>query len=92
MGKKQKTEEYHNALRNLKDSYPDAFSSDDKSKESLLFLSNMGAIEERLKKSRKRERKNHFSKMARLCTEPSKQPPFINSAVVARFGRRKKEG
>ncbi|MGL2593154.1 dynamin family protein [Helicobacter pylori] len=46
----QKTEEYHNALRNLKDSYPDAFSSDDKSKESLLFLSNMGAIEERLKK------------------------------------------
>ncbi|EMG83740.1 hypothetical protein HMPREF1394_00403 [Helicobacter pylori GAM105Ai] len=47
----QKTEEYHNALRNLKDSYPDAFSSDDKSKESLLFLSNMGTIEERLKKA-----------------------------------------
>ncbi|EJB46507.1 ATP/GTP-binding protein [Helicobacter pylori Hp A-20] len=47
----QKTEEYHNALRNLKDAYPDAFSSDDKSKESLLFLSNMGAIEERLKKA-----------------------------------------
>ncbi|RKV12996.1 dynamin family protein [Helicobacter pylori] len=47
----QKTEEYHNALRNLKDSYPDAFSSDDKSKESLLFLSNMSAIEERLKKA-----------------------------------------
>ncbi|GAA8910794.1 hypothetical protein HpEKA37_12290 [Helicobacter pylori] len=47
----QKTEEYHNALRNLRDSYPDAFSSDDKSKESLLFLSNMGAIEERLEKA-----------------------------------------
>ncbi|GAA8320875.1 hypothetical protein HpDR25_10200 [Helicobacter pylori] len=47
----QKTEEYHNALRNLRDSYPDAFSSDDKSKESLLFLSNMGAIGERLKKA-----------------------------------------
>ncbi|MGL2904889.1 dynamin family protein [Helicobacter pylori] len=47
----QKTEEYHNALRNLRDSYPDAFSSDDKSKESLLFLSNMSAIEERLKKA-----------------------------------------
>ncbi|EJB62547.1 hypothetical protein HPHPH42_1128 [Helicobacter pylori Hp H-42] len=47
----QKTEEYHNALRNLRDSYPDAFDSDDKSKESLLFLSNMGAIEERLKKA-----------------------------------------
>ncbi len=49
----QKTEEYHNALRNLKDFYPDAFSSDDKSKESLLLLSNMGAIEERLKKAAK---------------------------------------
>ncbi len=49
----KKTEEYHNALRNLKDSYPDAFSSDDKSKESLLFLSNMGAIEERLEKAAK---------------------------------------
>ncbi|WRG55897.1 dynamin-like GTPase family protein [Helicobacter pylori] len=49
----QKTEEYHNALWNLRDSYPDAFSSDDKSKESLLFLSNMGAIEERLKKAAK---------------------------------------
>ncbi|WQW15971.1 dynamin-like GTPase family protein [Helicobacter pylori] len=47
----QKTEEYHNALRNLRDSYPDAFSSDDKSKESLLFLGNMSAIEERLKKA-----------------------------------------
>lgn len=47
----QKTQEYHNALRNLRDAYPDAFSSDDKSKESLLFLSNMGAIEERLKKA-----------------------------------------
>ncbi|QQW86691.1 dynamin family protein [Helicobacter pylori] len=53
----QKTEEYHNALRNLKDSYPGAFSSDDKSKESLLFLSNMGAIEERLKKAAKEKEK-----------------------------------
>ncbi|WRA18392.1 dynamin family protein [Helicobacter pylori] len=50
-GRSQKTEEYHNALRNLKDSYPDAFSSDDKSKESLLFLSNMSAIKDRLKKA-----------------------------------------
>ncbi|WP_195913231.1 dynamin family protein [Helicobacter pylori] len=50
-----KTEEYHNALRNLRDAYPDAFSSDDKSKESLLFLSNMGAIEERLKKAAQRK-------------------------------------
>ncbi len=53
----QKTEEYHNALRNLRDSYPDAFSSDDKSKESLLFLSNMGAIKERLKKAAKEKEK-----------------------------------
>ncbi|WQZ85618.1 dynamin family protein [Helicobacter pylori] len=51
----QKTEEYHNALRNLKDAYPDAFSSDDKSKESLLFLSNMSAIEERLEKAVQRK-------------------------------------
>ncbi len=56
-GRNQKTEEYHNALRNLKDSYPDAFSSDDKSKESLLFLSNMGAIEERLEKAAQRKEK-----------------------------------
>ncbi|WQW67552.1 dynamin family protein [Helicobacter pylori] len=53
----QKAEEYHNALRNLKDSYPDAFSSDDKSKESLLFLSNMSAIEERLKKAAQEKEK-----------------------------------
>ncbi|WP_183001893.1 dynamin-like GTPase family protein [Helicobacter pylori] len=53
----QKTQEYHNALRNLRDFYPDAFSSDDKSKESLLFLSNMGAIEERLKKAAKEKEK-----------------------------------
>ncbi|WQX73490.1 dynamin family protein [Helicobacter pylori] len=53
----QKTEEYHNALRNLRDAYPDAFSSDDKSKESLLFLSNIGAIEERLEKSAKEKEK-----------------------------------
>ncbi|WP_025445253.1 dynamin family protein [Helicobacter pylori] len=53
----QKTKEYHNALRNLKDAYPDAFSSDDKSKESLLFLSNMGEIEERLKKAAQEKEK-----------------------------------
>ncbi len=51
----QKTEEYHNALRNLKDAYPDAFSSDDKTEESLLFLSNMGAIKERLEKAAQRK-------------------------------------
>ncbi|WQZ42465.1 dynamin family protein [Helicobacter pylori] len=53
----KKTEEYHNALRNLTNAYPDAFSSDDKSKESLLFLSNMSAIEERLEKAEKEKEK-----------------------------------
>ncbi|MFB1290283.1 dynamin family protein [Helicobacter pylori] len=51
----QKTEEYHNALRNLRDFYPDAFNSYDKSKESLLFLSNMGAIEDYLEKASQRK-------------------------------------
>ncbi len=50
-----KKEEYYNTLRNLTDAYPDAFSSDDKSKESLLFLSNMSAIEERLEKAAQRK-------------------------------------
>ncbi len=53
----QKTEEYHNALWNLRNSYPDAFSSDDKSEESLLFLSNMSAIKDRLKKAAKEKEK-----------------------------------
>ncbi|MGN8385090.1 dynamin family protein [Helicobacter pylori] len=53
--KSKKTEEYHNALRNLKDSYPDDFNSVDKSKESLLLLSNMGAIKERLEKAAQRK-------------------------------------
>ncbi|WP_164499623.1 dynamin family protein [Helicobacter pylori] len=59
----QKTQEYHNALRNLKDSYPDAFNSVDKSKESLLFLSNMSAIEERLKKAAKEKEKIKSQKL-----------------------------
>ncbi|WP_240445653.1 dynamin-like GTPase family protein [Helicobacter pylori] len=50
-----KKEEYYNAWRNLTNAYPDAFSSDDKSKESLLFLSNMGAIKERLEKAAQRK-------------------------------------
>ncbi|WRC46901.1 dynamin family protein [Helicobacter pylori] len=53
----QKTQEYHNALRNLTNAYPDAFNSDDKSKESLLLLSNMGAIEERLEKAAQKKEK-----------------------------------
>ncbi len=50
-----KKEEYHNAWRNLTNAYPDAFNSVDKSEESLLFLSNMGAIEERLEKAAQRK-------------------------------------
>ncbi len=50
-----KKEEYYNTLRNLTDAYPDAFNSDDKSKESLLLLSNMGAIKERLEKAAQRK-------------------------------------
>ncbi len=50
-----KKEEYYNTLRNLTNAYPDAFSSDDKTEESLLFLSNMSAIEERLKKAAQRK-------------------------------------
>ncbi len=53
--KDQKTEEYDNALRNLKGDYPDAFNSDEKSKESLLLVSNMGAIKERLEKAAQRK-------------------------------------
>ncbi|BAW64387.1 ATP/GTP-binding protein [Helicobacter pylori] len=40
--------------------YPDAFDSDDKSKESLLLLSNMGAIRERLEEDAK-EKENIIS-------------------------------
>ncbi|WP_367696641.1 dynamin family protein [Helicobacter pylori] len=50
-----KKEEYHNAWRNLTNAYPDAFNSTDKSEESLLLLSNMGAIKERLKKAAQRK-------------------------------------
>ncbi len=52
-----KKEEYYNAWQNLTNAYPDAFNSDDKSKESLLLLSNMGAIEERLKKAAQEKEK-----------------------------------
>ncbi len=52
-----KKEEYYNAWRNLRDAYPDAFSSDDKSEESLLLLSNMGTIKERLEKAAQEKEK-----------------------------------
>ncbi len=50
-----KKEEYHNTWRNLTNAYPDAFNSADKSEESLLLLSNMGAIKERLEKAAQRK-------------------------------------
>ncbi len=50
-----KKEEYYNTLRNLTNAYPDAFNSVDKSEESLLLLSNMGAIKERLEKAAQRK-------------------------------------
>ncbi|WRB25356.1 dynamin family protein [Helicobacter pylori] len=52
---KKETEEYSTALRNLAEAYPDAFNSNDKAEESLLLLSNMGAIKERLKKAAQRK-------------------------------------
>ncbi len=54
---KKETEEYQNVLRNLTNAYPDAFNSVDKSEESLLLLSNMGAIKERLEKAAKEKEK-----------------------------------
>ncbi|GAA9176388.1 hypothetical protein Taiwan43_12020 [Helicobacter pylori] len=57
-------EEYQLAWENLKNDYPDAFDSDDKSKESLLLLSNMSAIKERLEKAAK-EKENIISQRLR---------------------------
>ncbi|MCQ2935149.1 dynamin-like GTPase family protein [Helicobacter pylori] len=68
----QKTEEYHNALWNLRNSYPDAFSSDDKSKESLLFLSNMSAIEERLEKAAQRKEEIKSQKLQSYAQSQAK--------------------
>ncbi|WP_217620565.1 dynamin family protein [Helicobacter pylori] len=52
-----KKEEYYNAWQNLTNAYPDAFNSGGKSEESLLLLSNMRAIEERLKKAAQEKEK-----------------------------------
>ncbi len=55
-----KKEEYYNTLRNLTNSYYDAFNSVDKSKESLLLLSNIDAIRGRLEEAAK-EKENIIS-------------------------------
>ncbi|GAA7109488.1 hypothetical protein ID0214_07810 [Helicobacter pylori] len=59
--------------------YPDAFNSDDKSKESLLFLSNMGAIRERLEEAAK-EKENIISQ--RLQEYLKAQANNLSSLVV----------
>ncbi|CAJ99808.1 putative tRNA modification GTPase TrmE [Helicobacter acinonychis] len=46
-------EEYQLAFRNLKGDYPNAFNSNSESEESLLFLSNMDTIKERLENATK---------------------------------------
>ncbi|GAA9999436.1 dynamin family protein [Helicobacter pylori] len=53
-------EEYQLAWENLTNDYPDDFSSDDKSKESLLLLSNIDAIKGRLEEAAK-EKENIIS-------------------------------
>ncbi len=88
----QKTEEYHNALRNLKDSYPDAFSSDDKSKESLLLLSNMGAIEERLKKAAQRKEKIISQKLQDYAESQANNLHSLIAQLLQDLEEEKKEG
>lgn len=53
-------EEYQLAWENLTNDYPDAFDSDDKSKENLLLLSNIDAIRKRLEEVAK-EKENIIS-------------------------------
>ncbi len=61
-------EEYQLAWENLTNDYPDAFDSDDKSKESLLLLSNMGAIRGRLEEVAK-EKENIISQRLQDYTQ-----------------------
>ncbi|GAA8134413.1 hypothetical protein NP0149_10590 [Helicobacter pylori] len=50
-----KKEDYQLVWNNLTDNYPDAFNSADESKESLLLLSNIGTIKDRLEKAAQRK-------------------------------------
>ncbi len=63
-----KKEEYYNTLRNLISAYPDAFNSADKSEESLLLLSNIDAIKERLEEVAK-EKENIISQRLQDYTQ-----------------------
>lgn len=72
-------EEYQLAWENLTNDYPDAFDSDDKSKESLLLLSNIDAIRGRLEKATK-EKENIISQ--RLQNYAKSQANNLSSLVV----------
>ncbi|ADO07191.1 hypothetical protein HPPC_04875 [Helicobacter pylori PeCan4] len=74
-----KKEEYQLVLRNLTDAYPDAFSSNDKSKDSLLLLSNMGAIKECLEEATK-EKENIISQ--RLQNYAKSQANNLHNLIV----------
>ncbi len=76
---KKETEKYQNVLRNLTDAYPDAFNSDDKSKESLLLLSNIDAIRGRLEEVAK-EKENIISQ--RLQNYAKSQANNLSSLVA----------
>ncbi|WQS03022.1 dynamin family protein [Helicobacter pylori] len=103
---KKETEEYQNAFRNLTDDYPDAFDSDDKSKESLLLLSNMGAIRgrleevakekeniisQRLQEYLKSQANNLFSLVANLLEELESEKNRIKNADLKKISEQLKE-
>ncbi|MGL2752223.1 dynamin family protein [Helicobacter pylori] len=76
---KREKEEYQLAWENLTNDYPDAFSSNDKSKDSLLLLSNMGAIKERLEEATK-EKENIISQ--RLQNYAKSQANNLHNLIV----------
>ncbi len=86
-----KNEDYQLAWNNLTDCYPDAFNSADESKESLLLLSNMGAIRERLEKAAQRKEEIVSQRLQDLYTKPRQQPLFIGGKTLERIGVRERQ-
>ncbi|WP_232265270.1 hypothetical protein [Helicobacter pylori] len=99
-------EEYQNIFTSLKSYYPNAFSSGDKSKESLLLLSNMGAIRERLEEAAKEKEKimalrlqeylkaqanNLSSLVANLLEELESEKDRIKNADMKKISEQLKE-
>ncbi|WP_187935036.1 dynamin family protein [Helicobacter pylori] len=99
-------EEYQLAWENLTNDYPDAFDSDDKSKESLLLLSNMGAIKERLEEAAKEKENiisqrlqeylkaqanNLYSLVANLLEELESEKDRIKNADMKKISEQLKE-